>query len=207
MWCISCRDNLFRNTFYTMYSWKTLNDKPGPLGFRSVIRPSLKMTARSYSFTIWTLEMQPSIQIMCDYVQCWYTASRLYVCSCNMRTCSDTPTCLCSATVLLFIWSKSVTLAVSKLTLHYGTDEDERWLPSSAQRQEVRAHHTCASLSDFSLSHLIVLPITHFWFVLDDTMWHLLEPWWSHLGYSSWQNEWAFAVAMELYIFDYNKLH
>lgn len=35
-----------------------LNDKPGPLGFLSVIRPSLKMTARSYSFTIWMLETQ-----------------------------------------------------------------------------------------------------------------------------------------------------
>lgn len=41
------------------HTCQTFKNKPGPLGLRCVIFPSLKMTARSYSFTVWRSETQP----------------------------------------------------------------------------------------------------------------------------------------------------
>lgn len=43
-------------SFWIFWTHEWSHDKPGPLGFLSVIRPNRKMTARSYSFTICVFE-------------------------------------------------------------------------------------------------------------------------------------------------------
>lgn len=51
--------------FLSGFEWthKSLHDKPGPFGFLSVIRPSRKMTARSYSLTICMLHTKSAINM------------------------------------------------------------------------------------------------------------------------------------------------
>lgn len=46
----------FRSSTAGFCGFPSVFNKPGPLAFLSAMRPSLKMTARSYSFTIWVSE-------------------------------------------------------------------------------------------------------------------------------------------------------